>query len=136
MYQNLMPLRFIHDYYYFYCVVLCFIEDSCFSKDLWLRIGKDSPENFPTKKKGFKTVVSEKFGRVLALLLLTATYILLASVQFPKSHMIRQAQNNNQKNSCKCMLAKMMIIYDCTTDLTTRSSNFRVWWSLMNLELI
>ena len=66
MYQNLMPLRFIHDYYYFDCVVLCFIEDSCFSKDLWLRIGKDSPENFPTKKKGFKTVVSEKFGRVLA----------------------------------------------------------------------
>ena len=61
-------------------------------------------QNFPTKKKGFKTVVSEKFGRVLALLLLTATYILLASVQFPKSHMIRQAQNNNQKNSCKCML--------------------------------
>ena len=64
-------------------------------------------QNFPTKKKGFKTVVSEKFGRVLALLLLTATYILLASVQFPKSHMIRQAQNNNQKNSCKCMASRL-----------------------------
>ena len=63
-------------------------------------------QNFPTKKKGFKTVVSEKFGRVLALLL-TATYILLASVQFPKSHMIRQAQNNNQKNSCKCMASRL-----------------------------
>ena len=64
----------------------CFIEDSC--RDLWLCIGKDRPK-LSHEEEGVKTVCFRKFGGICVCAI------------SQKSH--DQAQNNNQKNSCKCM---------------------------------